>query len=154
MKLHYYPETDSLYISLSDAVGADAREIADGVVLDFDADGRLVGIDIDHASKVVDLSRLEAEELPVGNLSLTGVGLHKMKKGLVHADPSVMMGKPVIAGTRITAELILEMLGAGQTIEQILDSYPSLTKDSIQATMAFAARVLQAEWATQREENR
>ena len=154
MKLHYYPDTDSLYIDLSEAVSADSREIADGVVLDFDDGGRLVGINTDQASKVVDLSRLDAEELPVGDLSPTGVDLHEMKKGLIDSDPSVMMGKPVVAGTRITAELILEKLGAGETMEQILEAYPSLTRDSIQAATAFAARVLQAEWAAQREESR
>ena len=152
MKLHYYPDTDSLYIDLSEAVSADSREIADGVVLDFDDDGRLVGIDIDRASKVVDLSRLETEELPVSDLSLAGIRLHEMNKGPIHSDPSIMMGKPVVVGTRITAELILEKLGAGHTIEQILDAYPSLTKDSILAATAFAARVLQAEWAAQREQ--
>ena len=65
MKFHYYPETDSLYIDLSEKVSAESREVAQGVVLDFDAGGRVVGIDIDHASKVVDLSKLEAESLPV-----------------------------------------------------------------------------------------
>jgi uncharacterized protein YuzE len=65
MKFHYYPETDSLYIDLSEKVSAESREVAQGVVLDFDAEGRVVGIDIDHASKVVDLSKLEAESLPV-----------------------------------------------------------------------------------------
>ena len=153
MKLNYYPETDSLYIDLSEAVSAESREIAEGVVLDFDDSGRPVGIDIAHASKAVDLSRLEADELPVGDLSLAGVGLPEVKKALIHSDPSVMMGKPVVAGTRITAELILERLGDGQTTEQILDAYPSLTKDSVQAAMSFAARVLQAEWAAQREKS-
>lgn len=70
MKFHYYPETDSLYIDLSDRVSADSREVAPGVVLDFDADGHLVGIDIDHASQIADLSRLEAEALPVTRLLL------------------------------------------------------------------------------------
>jgi uncharacterized protein YuzE len=65
MKFHYYSETDSLYIDLSEKVGTDSREVAPGVVLDFDAEGHVVGIDIDHASKVVDLSKLEAESLPV-----------------------------------------------------------------------------------------
>ena len=65
MKFHYYQDTDSLYIELSDKVGADSQEVAPGVVLDFDAEGHVVGIDIDHASKVVDLSKLEAEALPV-----------------------------------------------------------------------------------------
>ena len=65
MKFHYYSETDSLYIDLSEKVGTDSREVAPGVVLDFDAEGHVVGIDIDHASKIVDLSKLEAESLPV-----------------------------------------------------------------------------------------
>ena len=64
MKVQYYPETDSLYIDLSQKVSADSQEVAPGVVLDFDADGHLVGIDIDHASQFVDLSQLEAESLP------------------------------------------------------------------------------------------
>jgi uncharacterized protein YuzE len=70
MKFHYYPETDSLYIDLSERASADSREVAAGVVLDFDADGNLVGIDIDRASKIVNLSRLEAEALPINTLSL------------------------------------------------------------------------------------
>ncbi len=65
MKFHYYRDTDSLYIDLAERPSADGQEIAPGVVLDFDADGNLVGIDIDHASKVVNLTRLEAESLPV-----------------------------------------------------------------------------------------
>lgn len=64
MKLHYYPETDSLYIDLSSRPSADSREIADGLVVDFDADGNVVRIDIDHASKKLDLTTLEAESLP------------------------------------------------------------------------------------------
>jgi uncharacterized protein YuzE len=70
MKFHYYPETDSLYIDLTEKVSADSREVVPGVVLDFDAEGNLVGIDIDHASRVVNLSRLEAEALPVTKLSV------------------------------------------------------------------------------------
>ena len=71
MKFHYYPETDSLYIDLSSGTSADSKEVAPGVVLDFDDKGQIVGIDIDNASKVVDLSRLEAEELPVNSLSFS-----------------------------------------------------------------------------------
>lgn len=56
MKFHYYRETDSLYIDLSERVSADSREVVPGVVLDFDANGNLVGIDIDHAGKVVNCS--------------------------------------------------------------------------------------------------
>ncbi len=65
MKLHYYAETDSLYIDLNSRPSADSREIADGLVIDFDADGNIVGIDIDHASKKLDLSKLETEALPI-----------------------------------------------------------------------------------------
>lgn len=70
MKFHYYPETDSLYIDLSNRTGVDSREVAPGIVLDFDAGGHVVGIDIDHASHVVDLSRIEAEALPISSLLL------------------------------------------------------------------------------------
>jgi uncharacterized protein YuzE len=70
MRLQYYPETDSLYIDLSERTSVDSHEVAAGVVLDFDVDGNLVGIDIDRASKIVNLSRLEAESLPINTLSL------------------------------------------------------------------------------------
>jgi len=65
MKLHYYPETDSLYIDLIDAPAHDSQEVRPGVVLDFDADGQLVGIDIDNASKNAALDSLQVEELPL-----------------------------------------------------------------------------------------
>lgn len=70
MRFHYYPETDSLYIELSDEVSVDSKEVATGVVLDFDEEGQLVGIDLDHASNYVNLSRLEATSLPLANLVL------------------------------------------------------------------------------------
>ncbi|GIK20737.1 MAG: DUF433 domain-containing protein [Ignavibacteriota bacterium] len=61
------------------------------------------------------------------------------------SDPNVMMGKPVVAGTRITVELILEKLSAGETIEQIIKSHPHLTKEGIQAALNFAAKALKAD---------
>lgn len=64
MKLHYYPETDSLYIDLNSRPSADSREIADGLVADFDAEGNVVGIDIDRASQKLDLKTLETIALP------------------------------------------------------------------------------------------
>ena len=69
MKLHYYKETDSLYIDLSQRTSVDSREIAPGVVLDFADDGQLVGIDIQHASDIVDLTSIEADEIPINRLS-------------------------------------------------------------------------------------
>jgi uncharacterized protein YuzE len=64
MKLHYYPETDSLSIELTDAPGTEAREIVEGLVADFDADGDVVGLDIDHASRKLDLTKIETIALP------------------------------------------------------------------------------------------
>ncbi len=68
-----------------------------------------------------------------------------MEKRMIVSDPKVMMGKPVIAGTRITVELILEKLAAGETVEQILDAHPRLTREAIQAALAFAAESLKAD---------
>ncbi len=70
MKLNYYEETDSLYIDLSEKSSIDSREVADGVVLDFDENGHIVGIDIDHASRIVDLKSLEADSIPVRKLAI------------------------------------------------------------------------------------
>ena len=64
MKLHYYPETDSLYIELRDAPGVETREVSDGLNVDLDADGAVVGLDIDGASRL-DLHTLETIALPV-----------------------------------------------------------------------------------------
>jgi uncharacterized protein YuzE len=65
MKLRYYADTDSLYIDLADRPSTDSREVTPGVVLDFDAAGALVGIDIDHASQHLDLSGLDTGSVPV-----------------------------------------------------------------------------------------
>jgi uncharacterized protein YuzE len=64
MKLNYYPETDSLYIDLSEKTSVESKEISQGVILDYDAEGNLVGIDIDNASKKVQLKELFLSKLP------------------------------------------------------------------------------------------
>ena len=64
MKLHYYEETDSLYIDLGMHASVNSREIADGLVVDFDANGNVTGLDIDQASSKLDLRTLETEALP------------------------------------------------------------------------------------------
>jgi uncharacterized protein YuzE len=64
MKLHYYPETDSLYIELKSAPGAETREIVQGLVVDVDANGDVVGFDIDNASRKLDLTKIETIALP------------------------------------------------------------------------------------------
>ncbi len=68
-----------------------------------------------------------------------------MNDCLIQSDPSVMMGKPVVAGTRITVELILEKLAAGETIEQLLEAHPRLTKESVLAALDFAGKALHAD---------
>jgi uncharacterized protein YuzE len=65
MKLHYYPETDSLYVEFQEGPGTETREVADGVQIDLDARGHIVGFDIDRASVRLDLSTLEAKSLPL-----------------------------------------------------------------------------------------
>ncbi len=68
-----------------------------------------------------------------------------MPENLIVSDPAIMMGKPVIRGTRITVELILEKLAAGEPEEQILEAHPRLTRDAIHAALAFAAQALRAD---------
>jgi len=64
MKLNYYPATDSLYIDLSSKASIESNEISEGIVLDYDAEGNLVGIDIDNASQKVDLKEITLNKLP------------------------------------------------------------------------------------------
>lgn len=64
---------------------------------------------------------------------------------MIVSDPEVMMGKPVVAGTRITVDLILEKLGSGESFEQLLESHPRLTREAILAALRFAAQALRAE---------
>jgi uncharacterized protein YuzE len=65
MKLHYYAETDSLYIDLAAGTSVDSREISDDLIVDYGEDGRIVGLDIQHASQSLDLSKIETEHLPL-----------------------------------------------------------------------------------------
>lgn len=69
MKFHYYSETDSLYIELSDQPAIESREIKPGTVLDFGDEGQLVGIDIDHASRFINLAKIEMDSLPLRTLA-------------------------------------------------------------------------------------
>ena len=72
MKLKYYPETDSLYIELAAGASAESKEASEGIVLDYDADGNLVGIDIDNASKKLELNELVMSRLPSWTKTLSG----------------------------------------------------------------------------------
>jgi len=68
-----------------------------------------------------------------------------MAQARIVANPKIMMGKPTVAGTRITVELILEKLAAGETVDRILKSHPSLTEEGVRAAIGFAAAVLSAD---------
>jgi uncharacterized protein (DUF433 family) len=70
-----------------------------------------------------------------------------MADSLITSDPNILMGKPVIRGTRITVELILEKLGSGETIEQVLEAHPRLTREDVLAALRFGAEALRADVA-------
>jgi uncharacterized protein (DUF433 family) len=68
-----------------------------------------------------------------------------MPEQTIISDPTIMMGKPIIAGTRITVEHVLDKLAAGETVEQIVDAHPRLTREAVFAAIAYAAEVLKSE---------
>ena len=68
-----------------------------------------------------------------------------MTEPLIVSDPKIMMGKPVVAGTRITVDLVLEKLGSGESIEAMLEAHPRLTREGVLAALRFAAQALRAE---------
>jgi uncharacterized protein (DUF433 family) len=68
-----------------------------------------------------------------------------MSSQLIISDPTIMMGKPIVAETRLTVELILEKLAAGETTEQLLAAHPRLTREGIQAALAYAAQTMRSD---------
>lgn len=71
MKLNYYPDTDSLYIDFAERASAESKEVSEGVVLDYDSEGNLVGIDIDNASRKLNLRKLVLNKLPTESQTLS-----------------------------------------------------------------------------------
>lgn len=71
MKINYYPDTDSLYIDFSERSSADSFEVSEGVVIDYDADGNIVGIDIDNATSKLELKELILNKLPLKTQKLS-----------------------------------------------------------------------------------
>ena len=71
MVFEYYPDTDMLYIKLADGISIESEEVAPGIVLDFDEQNRVIGVEVEDASKFIDLSRLELRALPVVDLILS-----------------------------------------------------------------------------------
>ncbi len=70
MKIAYYPETDSMYIDLSAKESVESKEVSPGVVLDYDSEGNLVGIDIDNATQKLDLSELVLSRIPTAEQTI------------------------------------------------------------------------------------
>jgi len=68
-----------------------------------------------------------------------------MAEQIIVSNPKVMMGQPVVSGTRITVDLILEKLSAGETVEQLLQAHPRLTREGIRAALKFAREALRAD---------
>ncbi len=68
-----------------------------------------------------------------------------MSEPMIVSDPKVMMGKPIVSGTRVTVDLILEKLGSGESIEALLESHPRLTREGVLAALRFAGQALRAE---------
>jgi uncharacterized protein YuzE len=72
MVFEYFPDSDMLYIKLADGTSTESEEIAPGIVLDFDERNRAIGVEIEDASKVMDLSKLELKAFPLANLIISG----------------------------------------------------------------------------------
>jgi len=71
MTFQYHPDTDMLYLKLAESISVESEEVAPGIVVDFDENNRAVGIEIEDASKFIDLSRLEVSALPISSFILT-----------------------------------------------------------------------------------
>ena len=98
MKLHYYAETDSLYIEFTERSSVDSHEASPGVVLDYDSDGVLVGIDIDHASTITDVSGIDQMK--------NTAGLSKAEMSKTPTAPDVVSRSPFRLVTQIIKRLI------------------------------------------------
>ena len=82
---------------------------------------------------------------PLKNVNLVTNKLFMDISSYIEVNPRVMMGKPVIKGTRLTVEMLLESLAAGETVDNLLNSYPRLTKEAVSAALSFAADSLKGE---------
>lgn len=166
MVFRYFADTDMLYIELMPGVSSESQEIAPGVVVDFDANDRLIGIELEDASRNTDLSELRVLALPVANLmvadrvspqsvpfagrqttlaesreaySVTGSTRFANDLPRITFDPSVMGGKPCIRGLRVTVGMIVGLVAAGYSTDEILQAYPYLESDDIRAALSYAA---------------
>ena len=171
MIFRYFADTDMLVIELMPGISAESQEVAPGVVIDFDAHDRAIGIEIEDASAIMDLSELRVMALPLANLVIADRASHRsgaryaqpdvpvlaeqqetyhvtasrsVEDDLqrISSDPKVMFGKPVIKGTRLTVEHILNLLASGITPEEIVAEYDGLSQQDIHACLRFATQAL------------
>jgi uncharacterized protein (DUF433 family)/uncharacterized protein YuzE len=171
MIFRYFADTDMLYIELIPETSTESQEVAPGVVIDFDAHDRAIGIEIEDASTVMDLSELRVMALPLANLVVADRASHQggvqyaqadmpvlaEQRETYHAndsrsvesdlqrivsDPKVMMGKPAVKGTRLTVVHILNLLASGVTADEIVAEYDGLGEQDIRACLRFAAQSL------------
>jgi uncharacterized protein (DUF433 family)/uncharacterized protein YuzE len=180
MIFRYYADTDMLVIELMPGISTESQEVAPGVVIDFDAHDRAIGIEIEDASAIMDLSELRVMALPLANLVVADRASHRGGVQYAQADmpvlaehreayrvaegagaeddsqrivsnPKVMLGKPVIKGTRLTVEYILNLLASGVTPAEIVAEYDGLSEQDIRACLRFAAQSLRVHLAPHEE---
>lgn len=120
MVFRYFAESDMLYIELMPGISTESQEVAPGVVLDFDAQDRVIGIEIEDASAVMDLSEFR-----------------------IAIDPGVVLGKPAIKDMRLTVEHVLNLLASGLSPQEIVERYPGVSEEDVRACLRFAAQALQ-----------
>jgi uncharacterized protein (DUF433 family)/uncharacterized protein YuzE len=171
MIFRYFADTDMLVIELMSGISTESQEVAPGVVIDFDAHDRAIGIEIEDASVIMDLSELRVMAWPLANLLVADRTSHhgdaqyaqadvpvlaeqretyhvadsrSVDDGLLRitSDPKVMLGKPVIKGTRLPVEYILNLLASGVTPEEIIAEYDGVSEQDIRACLRFAAQSL------------
>jgi uncharacterized protein YuzE len=130
MKLNYYPETDSLYIDLAERSSTESKEVSEGVVLDYDANGNLVGIDIDNASKIVDMQKPLLFLLPPVSPSVVGTidedldGLTLIQKNFIGPDHQFIYFRKGEAENNVP--VLAAIVGTLVAIYKVVKDYPKL----------------------------
>jgi len=139
MKLNYYPETDSLYIDLAERSSTESKEVSKGVVLDYDDDGNLVGIDIDNASKKVELSRPLLYMLPPHSAEVIGTidedleGLTKIQTGFIVPDCEFIYFRKGEAQNNVP--IVATIVATLAVAYKVVKDYPQL-KEGVQQILS------------------
>jgi uncharacterized protein YuzE len=152
MKLNYYPETDSLYIDLAERPSTESKEVSEGVVVDYDAAGNLIGIDIDNASKKVDLQKPLLFLLPPVSTSIVGTidenldGLTLIQKDFIAPDHEFIYFRKGEAENNIP--IVATIVGMLAVMYKVVKDYPDLKKgvecllDDVRTTARLVKKAL------------